>query len=154
MYGRQVYGILSDYPETEHVFQIDAPGISIAGAAFRPWDERTRTAGVLQPQMQQAVDGIAGVQAAAFQPPPLPGSQGLPVQFVIATTEPFSQLNPVAEQFLQEAIKSGMFIFLDTDLKIDAPQATVEIDRDKAAQLGLRMSDIGGAMGWMRAAAV
>ncbi len=85
----------------------------------------------------------------AFQPPPLPGSQGLPIQFVITTTGDFGQLNEVAQSFLQEALKSGMFIFLNTDLKIDQPQATVEIDRDKAAQLGLKMSDIGGALAWM-----
>ena len=84
---------------------------------------------------------------AAFQPPPLPGSQGLagPVR----ASRPRSRstrLNDVAQQFLQEAQKSGMFIFLDNDLKIDQPQATVEIDRDKAAQLGLTMSDVGSAM--------
>ncbi len=31
-------------------------------------------------------------------------------------------------------------MFIDTDLKIDAPQSVIEIDRDKAAQLGLTMS--------------
>ena len=101
------------------------------------------------PIVQQEVERIAGAQVVAFQPPPLPGSQGLPVQFVITTTGPFDQLNEVAQAFLQEALKSGMFIFLDTDLKIDQPQATVEIDRDKAAQLGLKMSDIGSALAWM-----
>ena len=58
-------------------------------------------------------------------------------------------MNPIAQQFLGEALKSGLFIFLNTDLKIDQPQATIDIDRDKAAQLGLRMSDIGGAMASM-----
>ncbi len=82
----------------------------------------------------------------AFQPPPLPGSIGLPVQFVIGTTEPFQRLNEVAQQFLQEALKSGMFIFLDCDLKVDNPQGNVIIDRDKTAQLGLKMSDVGGAL--------
>jgi multidrug efflux pump len=42
-----------------------------------------------------------------------------------------------------------MFIFLNTDLKIDQPQSTVVIDRDKASQLGLRMSDIGSALASM-----
>jgi multidrug efflux pump len=82
----------------------------------------------------------------AFQPPPLPGSIGLPVQFVIGTTEPFQRLNEVAQQFLQAALQSGMFIFLDCDLKVDNPQGNVIIDRDKTAQLGLKMSDVGGAL--------
>ena len=86
---------------------------------------------------------------AAFQPPPLPGAFGLPVQFVIQTTEPFERLNDVADAFLQQAQKSGQFIFVDKDLRYDLPQSEIVIDRDKAAQLGLKMSDIGDALGSM-----
>ena len=40
-----------------------------------------------------------------------------------------------------------MFIFLDTDLKFDLPQSVMEIDRDKTAQLGLTMNQVGTALG-------
>lgn len=149
MYSRQVFEAMSSHPETDHVFQIDAPGTSIAGMVLKPWDRRSITTNQLQPVLQKQLDQIAGVRAAAFQLPPLPGSQGLPVQFVLGTTQSFAQLDQAAQAFLQEAVKSGMFIFLDSDLKIDNPQSVVEIDRDKAAQLGLRMSDIGAALGGM-----
>ena len=107
------------------------------------------TANELQPVIQEEMNEIAGVRVAAFQPPPLPGSSGLPVQFVIGTTESFDQLNTVMQQFMQEAQKSGMFIFLDTDLKYDQPQSQVEIDRDKAALLGLTMQDVGSSLASM-----
>ena len=81
-----------------------------------------------------------------FQPPALPGAFGLPVQFVLVTTDPFERLNTVSQAFLQEAQKSGMFIFLDSDLKFDNPQSNIIIDRDKTAQLGLRMSDVGSSL--------
>lgn len=149
LYSRQVYETFAKYPETAHVFQIDAPGTSIAGMVFTPWDQRSRTTNQLQPVIQQQLNGIAGVRAAAFQLPPLPGSQGLPIQFVLSTTDSFVQLNQVAHDFLQEAVKSGMFIFLDSDLKIDNPQSVVQIDRNKTAQLGLKMSDVGAALGGM-----
>ena len=149
MYGRQVYEIFRGHPESDHVFQLDVPGQSIAGMVLKPWDQRTATTNQMMPIIQQEVNRVAGAQVVAFQPPPLPGSQGLPVQFVITTTAPFNQLNEVAQQFLQEALKSGMFMFLNTDLKVDQPQVTVEIDRDKAAQLGLKMSDVGSALAWM-----
>jgi multidrug efflux pump len=42
-----------------------------------------------------------------------------------------------------------MFAYMDNDLKIDRPQTTLEFDRDKAAQLGLTMGDIGSSLGWM-----
>jgi multidrug efflux pump len=149
MYSRQIYDIFASHSEMDHVFQLDVPGQSIAGIVLKPWDQRAMTSNQLQPIIQQEVARIAGAQVVAFQPPPLPGSNGLPVQFVINTTGAFEQLNEVAQAFLQEATKSGMFIFLNTDLKIDQPQSTVVIDRDKASQLGLRMSDIGSALASM-----
>src|SRR6266851_943496 len=149
MYSRQIYDIFAGHPEMDHVFQLDVPGQSIAGMVLKPWDRRTMTSNQLQPIVQQEVARIAGAQVVAFQPPPLPGSNGLPVQFIINTTGAFGPLNEVAQAFLEEATKSGMFIFLNTDLKIDQPQSTVVIDRDKASQLGLRMSDIGSALASM-----
>ncbi len=149
LYSRQVFDIFAAYPEMGHVFQIDSPAQNLAGLVFKPWDQRKRTSNEIQPELQQKVNQIAGVKVVAFQPPPLPGSFGLPVQFVIGTTEPFSRLNDVSQQFLQQALASGMFIFLDSDLKVDDPQSTVVIDRDKTALLGLKMSDVGGALSSM-----
>ena len=149
LYDRQMYETFTHYPETGHIFQLDTPGQDIAGMVLTPWDQRTRTTNELQPIVQQDLNAIAGARNVAFQPPPLPGSQGLPVQFVIGTSQPFERLNEVAQQFLQEAVKSGLFIYLDTDLRIDRPQSTVEIDRDKTAEIGLKMSDVGSAMAWM-----
>jgi multidrug efflux pump len=147
LYTKQLYGIFSQYPELQHVFQIDAPGTSLAGLALKPWDERKRTANQISPLLQQQINGqIAGEQVVAALPPSLPGAFGLPIQFVIKTTQPFDQLNTVAQNFLKEAQTSGNFIFLNTDLRIDQPQSTVEIDREKAAQLGFKMSDIGSAL--------
>jgi multidrug efflux pump len=146
VYADQVYKKFVKHPETDHVFQLNVPGQSIAGTVLKPWNERTMTATELQPIIQQEVNEIAGVRVAAFQPPPLPGSSGLPVQFVIGTTESFDQLNTVTQQFMQEAQKSGMFVFLDTDLKVDQPQSQVEIDRDKTALLGLSMQDVGSSL--------
>src|SRR5579883_1192048 len=149
MYSRKVFDIFKQHPETDHVFQLDVPGQSIAGMVLKPWDQRKMTSNQLQPIIQQQVAQVAGAQIVAFQLPPLPGSTGLPVQFVITTTNNFNQLNEVAQAFLQEALHSGMFMFLNTDLKIDQPLSTVVIDRDKASQLGLKMSDVGSAMAWM-----
>jgi multidrug efflux pump len=149
MYDAQINQAFRKFPETDHVFQLDVPGQNIAGMVTLPWDERTRTTNQLQPLVQQALSHVAGLRTVAFQPPPLPGSNGLPVQFVIGTTQPFGPLNSVAQQFLQNAVKSGLFIFLYSDLRIDQPQSTVVIDRQKAALLGLSMSDIGAAMSSM-----
>ena len=149
MYGAQLHSLISKHEELAHMFQIYFPGQSLAGFVLKPWEERDKTTSQLQPIMQNDLNTIAGTQAAVFLPPSLPGTQGLPIQFSIGTTQPFAQLNDVNQQFLREALKSGMFIFLNSDLKINRPQSNIEIDRDKAAQLGLTMSDVGNAMSSM-----
>jgi multidrug efflux pump len=146
LYSRAVYETFVKHPETEHVFQLDIPGQLLAGMVLKPWGERKATAAKLLPPVQQELGQITGVRPAVFQPPPLPGAFGFPVQFVIQTTEPFERLNQVASAFAQEAQKSGMFFFIDNDLRYDLPQSTVVIDRELTAQLGLTMKDVGGAL--------
>jgi multidrug efflux pump len=149
MYSQQVYKTFQKHKETSLVFQIDAPGQTISGMVLKPWDQRSATSNQLQPTIQQELNQIAGEQVVVFQLPPLPGSNGLPVQFALTTTQPFEELNKVAQAFMQKAVSSGNFIFLNTDLKYDQPESTVEIDRNKTAQLGLTMSNVGSALSSM-----
>jgi multidrug efflux pump len=120
--------------------------VSIAGNILGPIAERPGS-NEIQRSVQQKLTSVAGAKIVAFQPPSLPGAFGLPVQFAIKTTEPALRLNEVSRAFLDEALKSGMFMFFDTDLKYDLPQSVIEIDRDKAAQLGLTMSQVGSSLG-------
>jgi len=149
LYTHEAYRMYASYPETDHVFQMDLPGQSISGVVLKPWDERTRSATELQPIVQTDVSSLPGVNAAAIQPAPLPGSRGLPFQFVIKTTDASERLLGVSDAFLESARKTGLFMFINTDLKVDLPQSTVQIDRDKASQLGLSMTDIGSALSSM-----
>ena len=146
-YGDQVLGIAKAYPEYEQMFQFVNQGSAFAGLILKPWDQRTRSGEAIQGLFQGSCAGLAGVTVATFQPPSLPGATGLPVQFVIKTTEPFERLNEVSRAILDKARKSGMFFFVDTDLKLDKPQSDVILDRDLVATLGLTQADVGGALG-------
>jgi multidrug efflux pump len=149
LYSHAVYETFARHPETDHVFQFDMPGQSFAGMGLKPWDKRKKTASDLQPVVQQELGHIAGIRSVAFQLPSLPGSRGLPIQFVIETTDPFKRLNEVATNFLLAAQKSRMFVFLDNDLKYDLPQSRVVIDRQMTAELGLSMRDVGSSLSAM-----
>lgn len=148
-FGHQIFEAFAKYPEMDSTFQIEAPGNSLSGIVFKPWDKRTRSAAQMQQTLSGDVNQVTGMNAVMINPPPLPGSQGYPVQFVIKTTKPFDQLAAASWAFLAEAMNSHMFLFLDNDLKVDKPQATVVIDRDKAASLGLTMNDVGGSLSSM-----
>jgi multidrug efflux pump len=149
-YTGQLFEAASQLPEYEQMFQLSGvPTVNqgFGGVLFKTWDERTRSATELQQELQSKWNDVAGARVAAFQFPPLPGSQGLPVQFVINTTEPFVNLNEVAQAVLDKARKSGKFYFIDGDLKIDKPQTTLVVDRDMIGVLGMTQGDIGAALG-------
>ena len=150
VYGKQVYDAFCQFPEKDKVFQLEGRGglnLGFGGIVLTPWDERTRTTNQIQPIMQKYFTQIAGANVAAFQRPSLPGGgRGLPVQFVIQTTESYELLNDVTQDIMDKVNASGMFVFLDVDLKIDKTQTKVNLDREKAALLGLDMQAIGGLL--------
>ena len=115
---------------------------------LKPWDERKLTSNQLQPILQEEADKqIAGAKVALFQLPSLPGGgSGLPIQFVIQTTDSFRVLYPIAEEIMEKARKSGKFVYIDSDLKYDKNQAVININHDKVAQFGLTLKDIGDSL--------
>ncbi|KTD15138.1 multidrug efflux transporter [Legionella gratiana] len=151
LYANQVREIYKKYPEADHIFQVDGQqglNTSIIGMALKPWGQRQRTTNQLQPLIQKELNQIAGAKVAAFQLPSLPGGgSGLPIQFVITTTESFDNLNVVLQNILDKAYSSGFFAYIDPDLKIDKIQTKVQLDRDKIAEFGLTMQDIGNLFG-------
>ncbi|OEH46639.1 Efflux pump membrane transporter BepE [Legionella parisiensis] len=151
LYANAVNEIFKKYPETDHIFQVDGVqglNTSIVGMVLKPWDQRQRTSNQLQPLVQKELDKIARAKVAAFQLPSLPGGgSGLPIQFVINTTETFDKLNEVLQRILEKAYATGMFAYIDPDLKIDKIQTKVNLDRDKISQFGLTMQDIGNLFG-------
>ena len=149
-YADQVFKIGHDMPEYKQMFQITGvptTNAGIGGVLLKDWGERTRSAKQIQQDLQAKWNKIAGARIAAFQFPALPGSSGLPVQFLITTTEPFENLNTIVQQVMDKARASGKFYFMDVDLKLDKPQATLEMDRDKITALGMTQQGVGQALG-------
>jgi multidrug efflux pump len=137
-------------PEKDHVFTINGMQDvhqAFSGILFKPWNERQRTQKEILQSLQGPVSQIANAQVFTFPLPSLPGSiGGPPVQFVVTTTADYTQLSQVLEKIQADAQKSGMFIFIDSDLKFETPQIELKIDHDKANRLGITMQDIGGSL--------
>jgi multidrug efflux pump len=150
LYSRAVNNVYFKFPETDHTFMVDGYNglnTSIGGMVFKPWDERKVTTNQLMPAVQENLQHIAGANIAAFQNPSLPGGgSGLPIQFVVQTTNDFDELNTVMQTLIARARQSGMFMYVDTDLKVDKAQTNIELDRDKAAEFGLTMQDLGNTL--------
>src|SRR5205814_4786866 len=75
--------------------------------------------------------------------PPLPGGGNFPVDLVIASAAEPKELSELADRLVQRAFASGLFIYADSDLKFDQPQAEVVFDRDKVRSQGVDLSQAG-----------
>ncbi len=143
MFAKKIDQIYRSFPETDDSFQVIFPNFGFGGMTMKPWDQRERTAAEVQMEAAQKSAGIPGIRVIQLIPPSLPGSDGFPVDFVIASTAEPAQLVEFANQLVGKAFASGKFMFADTDLKFDQPQARVEFDRDKLRSLGVDMSQAG-----------
>ncbi|WP_394241828.1 multidrug efflux RND transporter permease subunit [Halopseudomonas laoshanensis] len=146
-YTDEMNKVLREFDEYESHFQINGiDGVQggIGGFLLKPWDQRDRSQMDMLPEVQAALNQVAGLQVFGFNLPSLPGTgDGLPLQFVINTPSDYESLLQVTETIKNRAQESGKFAFLDIDLAFDKPEVTIEIAREKAAQMGVAMEDIG-----------
>ncbi|WP_165669937.1 multidrug efflux RND transporter permease subunit [Metapseudomonas otitidis] len=149
-YSAQFMDVFKSFPEYYSSFQIngfDGVQAGIGGFLLKPWDERERTQMELLPQVQAKLDEIPGLQIFGFNLPSLPGTgEGLPFQFVVNTPNDYESLLQVTERIKKRAEESGKFAFLNIDLAFDKPEVVVDIDRQKAAQMGVSMQDLGSTL--------
>src|SRR5579864_4013210 len=143
LYTNEVYDVYHSFPESESIFQITSPNGGFGGMVTKPWSERKKTAQQLLVESAGPLSKIAGIRVIPLTPPPLPGGGNFPVDFVIASSGEPEQLVQFANQLVQKAMTSGIFIYADSDLKYDQPQAEVVFDRDKLRSQGVDLSQAG-----------
>ena len=143
LYTKEVYDVYHSFPESESIFQITSPNGGFGGMVTKPWSERSKTAQQLLLESAGRLSKLAGVRVIPLTPPPLPGGGDFPVDFVIASPGEPQQLVSFANQLVQKAMTSGIFIYADSDLKFDQPQAEVVFDRDKLRSQGVDLSQAG-----------
>ncbi len=148
-YTEIVNRTLMSFPEAKHTFQLTQPFMGFGGVGLKPWSERKRTVEQILPEAFGKLGAIPGVKVIATAPAPLPGGGQFPVEVVISSTAEPRELVDLANHLVETALKSGKFIFADTDLKYDMPQSEIVFDRDKVASLGLNLQQVGADLGTM-----
>ena len=149
LFTQQVYDVYHSFPESASIFQITNPSGGFGGMVTKPWSQRKKTAQELLVESSGPLSKIAGVRVIPLTPPPLPGGGNFPVDFAIVSAAEPEQVSQLAEQIVQKAMASGMFIFADTDVKFDQPQTEVVFDRDKLRSQGVDLSQAGADLSTM-----
>ncbi len=145
--------IYQSIPEAQDYFIVNGMGAqnnAISGLILKPWNGRKKSQSKVGAVLNPELSKIAGLNSIAFPLPSIPGSNdGLPIQFVVTSTMDRSVIQQVMQKLLDAAKKSGLFMFVDSDLKFEKPQLVINIDRNKAGLMGVHTSTIGSALATM-----
>jgi multidrug efflux pump len=147
--------VMDSVPEAKTVLTVTAPGFSGAGATNSGFvratlsepNERTRSQQQIVDMINRNLSKFSDGKAFAIQEQTISVNRrsGLPVQFVIQNND-FNKLAEVLPKFLEQANKNPAFQGVDVDLKFNKPEVNLQIDRIKAAQLGVSVADVSGTL--------
>jgi len=138
---------VSRVPEVPRYFVVAGfPTVSqgIAFVKLVHWGERERTQQQVAGEISPKLFGVTGVLAFAVNPPPLGQSvRSKPVEFVLQTSLPYSELQAMSERLIGKAAENPNLQNLESDLKLNKPQLKVNVDRDKVADLDVGIETLG-----------
>jgi len=149
-YGQQVQTIFEKLPEYNDSFYIlgRTPGQIFGGFKMKPAEDRDRSQDEVKGPLFGMLGQVAGLRTFVFPRPSIPTpSRGAPLQFVVTTDKSYEELVEIADSLLGQAMASGKFMFLEKSIDIDLPTVSVEINRDRAGDLGISMSSIARNLG-------
>lgn len=147
---RLVTLVQDSIPETKSVISVTSPGFGASssvnsGFAFsilKDPELRDRSQNDVANDLTEKVKLLSGAQTFVSQEQTIGSSRGgLPVQFVLQNQD-FERLKSVIPDFLEAVRNDPAFTYQDVDLKFNKPELQVEIDRERAQDLGVSVRDI------------
>jgi len=149
-YARAIERVGESYPEFDRIFStVGNPTVAQGNIFFRttPWEERKRTTLEIAREMTPRVSGLSGVTAFPITPPSLgQGFTQRPINYVIITSDSYQNLAATVRQFQDELAKNPGFVQVDTDLRLNKPEIRLEVDRERAADMGVAVDAVARAV--------
>ena len=138
------------YPEFDRIFaSIGNPTVSQASVIYRTvdWEDRSRSTLDMARELQPKFASLPGVTAFPITPPSLgQGFRERPLNFVIQTSDSYENLNLVVEQMLAEIAKNPGIQSPISDLRLNKPELRIDVNREKAADLGVSVEVVARAI--------
>jgi multidrug efflux pump len=135
------------FPEARFMWSLTADWGGFGGMVANNWKERERSTEEMYGELYGAVSQVPGLRVFPRLDPPLPTPGQYDVELVLQSDAPVEDLLEAAGAVVGAGWASGKFLYVDTDLKIDRPEARVVIDREKVADLGLDLAGVGRELG-------
>ncbi len=138
---------ITAFPEAQFMWSLTAAWGGFGGMVTKDWRERERSTEEMYGEVFGAVSQIPGLRVFPRLDPPLPNAGQYDVELVLQSSAAVEDMLATAAAVVGAGWQSGKFLYVDTDLKIDRPEARVVIDRERLADLGLDLAGVGQELG-------
>lgn len=149
-YARQIEEIARGVAEVDRVFVVSGnPTVDQAVAFLRTvdWSQRDRRTLEIIKDIQPRMAAIPGVLAFPNAPPSLGQSvRERPVGFVVTSSDSYAAMGRTVGLIVAEAVKNPGFVGVDTDLRLNKPELSIAVNRERAADMGVSVEAIGRAI--------
>jgi multidrug efflux pump len=145
--SQEVARAITAFPETDFMWSLTAGWGGFGGMVTKDWRERSRSTEELYGEVFAAVSQVPGLRVFPRLDPPLPNAGQYDVELVLQGDADEAQMLETTAAIVNAGWQSGKFLYVDTDLKVDLPQAHVVIDRERLADLGLDLAGVGQELG-------
>jgi multidrug efflux pump len=136
----------ADYPEFDRRFLFIGGGqVSSAFGVFRTvdWSERTKSVQQLQRELLPRLTSLPGVSAFPVTPPSLgQGFRSRPLEVVLVSGDSYENMARVAQQFMAAMQQNKGIVQPDMDLQLNKPEIFLEVDRQRAADMGVSVEAV------------
>ena len=143
----KVVEVLTSFPETDFTWSLTSAWGGFGGLVAKDWKKRARSTEEMYGEVFGAISQISGLRVFPRLDPPLPTPGQYDVELVLQSDAPVERMLDTTAAVLRAGWKSGKFLYVDTDLKIDLPEARVVLDRERIADLGLDLAGVGQELG-------
>lgn len=138
---------LDQYQVIEDWFAFNGSGDlgtdAMVGIVLKPWGDRDKAVRDLQPELTGTASSVVGFQSIVIIPDTLPGATGgAPIQFVVSSIDDPQNIYETAQKIVEEGRKTGLYTYINSDLKFDRGQVNLEIDRERAAAIGVDIDQL------------
>lgn len=143
----QAVETMGSFEGATDIWQMIMPSASYGGQDFTDPGDRSQSIQDMLFSMYGALQEIPSLSVFPVADSDLPSPGQFDVEVAIASSDDAQTMLPYAQALVRAAKESGLFLFADTDLRVDLVEARINFNKQRLADLNMSLDDVARQVG-------
>lgn len=149
----QAVKTMGSFEGATEIWQMIMPSASYGGQDFTDPGDRSQSIQDMLFSMYGALQEIPSLSVFPVADSDLPSPGQFDVEVAIASSDDAQTMLPYAQALVRAAKESGLFLFADTDLRVDLVEARINFNKQRLADLNMSLDDVARQVGLLNSEA-